>query len=224
MAETITITAQKRDPQKNKGTGTRVARRLRAQGRIPAIVYGHKQAPQPISLSRDDVWQILKKQTHLAQLQIDGTSEMVLVRDVQWDHLGKEIIHLDFARVSAEEMIETKVPLVLHGHAPGVAEGGILEMLVHEVHVLCRATAIPDGIRVELGGVGLHQGVHARDLTPPEGVTIKEDPELLLLHIITKAHAVEPSPTTEGTTAAEPEVIGRKTEEKGEEKEGKKEK
>ena len=74
---------------------------------------------------------MIKKSTHLAELQLGGTTEMVLVRDVQWDHLGKEIIHLDFARVSADESIETEVRLDLRGTAPGVAEGGVLEQLVH---------------------------------------------------------------------------------------------
>ena len=71
------------------------------------------------------------------------------MRDVQWDHLGKEIIHLDFARVSADESIETEVRLDIRGTAPGVAEGGVLEQLVHTLRVTCRASAIPDAIRVD---------------------------------------------------------------------------
>src|SRR5205085_9724594 len=107
MADAVKIHVEARDSQKNKGTGSRVARRLRAQGRIPAIIYGHKQTPVPISLSRDTVWDMIKRSTHLAELTIDGAVQMVIVREIQWDHLGKEIIHLDFARVSAEESIET---------------------------------------------------------------------------------------------------------------------
>ena len=218
MAEAVSITAQPRDPAKNKGTGSRVARRLREQGRIPAIIYGHKQTPQPISLARDDVWQMVKKATHLAQIQVGDASEMVLVREVQWDHLGKEIIHLDFARVSADESIQTTVNLVLHGTAPGVAEGGVLDQPVHQVHVTCRATAIPDAIRVELGNLHLHGGIHVRDLVLPEGVTVNDDPDLLLVHIITRA--AEPAPSAaEPGGPAEPEVIGRKAEDKDKEKE-----
>jgi large subunit ribosomal protein L25 len=213
MAEAVTIPVQARDPQKNKGTGTRAARRLRAHGRVPAIVYGHKQDPLPISLARDDVWQMVKRATHLAQLQMDGTTEMVLVRDVQWDHLGKEIIHLDFARVSADESIETDVPLELHGTPVGLSEGGLLEQMVRTLTVACRATAIPDFIRVEIGGLHVNQGVHIRDLTLPEGVVAKADPELLLLHVVTRAAAPEPA-ATEAAAATEPEVIGRKAEDK----------
>ena len=123
MAEAVKIQVEARDPAKNKGTGTRAARKLRAQGRIPAIIYGHKQTPVPISLARDDVWEMIKRSTRLAQLKVGDATEMVLVRDVQWDHLGKEIIHLDFARVSAGESIETEVRIDLRGSAPGAAEG-----------------------------------------------------------------------------------------------------
>jgi large subunit ribosomal protein L25 len=218
MAEAVSITAQARDPQRNKGVGTRAVRRLRAQGRIPAIVYGHKQAPAPISLARDDVWQLVKRSAHLAQLQLGGDSQMVLVRDVQWDHLGKEIIHLDFARVSADESIQTEVRIELHGTPPGVAQGGILEQIAHTLTVTCRAGAIPDAIRVELGELQLDQGVHVRDLALPEGVTVAADPDLLLVHVVTRAAAPEPT-TAAAEGAAEPEVIGRKAEEKGEKEE-----
>lgn len=213
MAEAVSIQVEARDPQKNKGTGTRVARRLRGQGRIPAIIYGHKQAPQPITVARDDVWLMIKRGAHLTELKLNGGTEMCLVRAVQWDHLGKEIIHLDFARVSADEAIVTEVPLALHGTPP--AEGGILEQLTHSIKVSCPAGAIPDAIRVEIGDLHLGSAIHARDLTLPEGVTLATDPEALILHIVTRAAA--PEPTAAEPTSAEPEVIGRKTEEAKEE-------
>jgi large subunit ribosomal protein L25 len=218
MADAVTIQVEARDPAKNKGTGSRVSRRLRQKGRIPAIVYGHKQAPTPISLARDDVWQMIKHATHLAQLKLGDATEMVLVRDVQWDHLGKEILHLDFARVSADETIETEVPLELHGTAPGTSEGGVLEHVVHTVKISCRAMAIPEHVRLELGGLHVGQGLHVRDLNLPEGVKALADPDLLLVHVVARAAAAEPTPAAEPATA-EPELIGRKAEDK--EKEGK---
>lgn len=225
MAEVLTIPVEARDPEKNKGVGTRVARRLRAAGRIPAIVYGHKQAPQPISLTRDDVTHLIKAGGHLAQLQVNGAIEMVLLREVQWDHLGKEVIHIDFARVSADEQIHTQVPIHLHGTAPGTSEGGVLELLIHSLDIACRANAIPTEVRIEIGGLRLGQGVHVRDLALPEGVKATADPDLLLVHVVSRAATPEPTPGAEGA-AAEPEVIGRKAEDKEKEEkgEGKKEK
>jgi len=208
MAEAVKIQVEARDPAKNKGTGSRVARRLRAKGRIPAIIYGHKQAPVPVHLARESVWEMIKKSIHLAELQLDGATETVLVRDVQWDYLGKEIIHLDLARVSADESIETEVRLDVRGLAPGIAEGGALEVLVHGIRVTCRANAIPDSIRVDVNNLHLDEDIHVRDLVLPEGVTVDADPELLLVHVTSRAAAPEPAPGAEvegGTT--QPEVI-----------------
>jgi large subunit ribosomal protein L25 len=218
MAEAVKIQVEARDPKKNQGTGTRVARRLRKQGRVPAIIYGHKQAPVPISLSRDTVWEMLKKSTHLAELSVGGTTEMALVREVQWDHLGKEIIHVDFSRVSADESIEIELRLELRGNAPGIAEGGVLEQLIHTIGVVCRANAIPEAIRVDVSNVHLNEGLHVRDLTGlPEGVTLDADPDLLLVHVTARAVAApEPVEAPEAEGPVQPEVIKPERKEKEE--------
>jgi large subunit ribosomal protein L25 len=189
---------------------------LRASGRIPAIIYGHKQTPVPISLTRDAVWEMIKRSTHLAEISLGGTTETVLVRDVQWDHLGKEIIHLDFARVSAEESIETEVRLDVRGTAPGVAEGGVLEQPVHSVTVTCRANAIPDSIRIDVSGLHLGESIHVRELVLPEGVVVNDDAELLVVHVVARAAAAEPAPAAEGETPTQPEVIKPERKEKEE--------
>ena len=106
-------------PAEEQGNGHPGGAAAASKGLIPAVIYGHKQAVVPITLTRDDVWRMIKTPGHLAELDVGGTTETVLIRDVQWDHLGKEILHLDFARVSAEEMIETEVALELRGVAAG---------------------------------------------------------------------------------------------------------
>jgi large subunit ribosomal protein L25 len=206
MAEAVKIQAEARDAAKNKGTGTRVARKLRASGRIPAIVYGHKQAPAPISIARDAIWDMIKKSTHLAELNVGGTTETVLVKDVQWDYLGKEIIHVDFSRVDLSESVTSEVRLDLKGDAPGLAEGGILELVHHTLTVTSRADAIPDSIKVDVANLHLNQSIHAKDIALPEGVTLKGDPEALIVHVTTRAAAAEP--TAEGEASLiQPEVI-----------------
>jgi large subunit ribosomal protein L25 len=222
MAEVLTLQAQARDPQKNKGTGSRVARRLRRAGQVPAIVYGHKLTPVPISLPREEVARLVKRSGHLAELKIGDQTEMVLVRDVQYDYLGKDIIHLDFARVSADETIHTQVRLELHGNAPGTSEGGVVEFVVHSLDVSCLARSIPDVIRVEIGELHVGEGVHVRDLALPEGVTANADPDLLLVHVVIRHAAPEPTATAAEGGSAEPEVIGRKAEDKADEKDEKK--
>ena len=207
MAEVLKISVEPRDPARNNGTGTRVARRIRQAGRVPAVIYGHKQDVVPITLSRDDVWHMIKAASRLAELDLGTKTETVLIRDVQWDNLGKDILHLDFARVSAEELIETDVNIEIRGHAPGVAEGGILEQIVHSLTVKCPAGAIPDSIKVDVSHLGVDQGVYVRDLSLPADLTVDADPDLLLLHVVVRGAAAEEAPAPEAEAATQPEVI-----------------
>jgi large subunit ribosomal protein L25 len=206
MAEAVTIPVQTRDPAKNKGTGSRVSRRLRKAGRIPGILYGHKQDNVPLSLARDDVWALIKKGAHVARLDMGGTTEMALIRAVQWDHLGREIIHLDFFRVTAGERVTTTVPIVLHGTPVGLSEGGVLEQPVRTVAISCDAATMPDSIRVEVADLRLDQMIHVRELRLPEGVTAVDDPETVVVHIVQK-RAEEAAPGTAEGDTNQPELI-----------------
>ncbi len=219
MSEATKTKVEPRDPVKNKGTGSRVARRLRKKGLIPAVIYGHKQAVVPVTLTRDDVWRMLKTPSHLADLDVNGTSETVLIRDVQWDHLGKEVLHLDFARVSAEEMIDTEVTFEVKGTPAGLAAGGVLEHLVHTLRIKCRAGAIPESLKADVSPLQVGEGIHVRDLVLPPDVTVDHDADLLLAHVVIRAVAEEPKPETAEAeaAAAQPEVI--KPERKEKEKE-----
>ena len=221
MAEQTKTRVEPRDPAKNKGTGSRVSRRLRKQGLIPGVIYGHKQAVVPVTLTRDDVWRLLKTPGHLADLDVNGTSETVLIRDVQWDHLGKEVLHLDFARVSAEEVIDTEVAFELKGTPAGIAAGGVLEHLVHTLHISCRAGAIPQSLKADVSALsGRRRYPCPRPCVPPD-VTVDHDPDMLLAHVVVRAVQEEPKPEAGEAEAeaavAQPEVI--KPERKEKEKE-----
>jgi large subunit ribosomal protein L25 len=206
MTESVKIQVEPRDPAKNKGTGSRVARRLRATGRVPAVIYGHKQAVVPISLGRHDVLRLIKSHGHLADLDVGGTTETVLIRDVQWDHLGKEVLHLDFSRVSAEEIIETEVAVELRGQAAGLANGGILEQLVRSLSIKCKAGAIPDSLKIDISNLQVEEGIHVRDLVLPPDITVSADPDVLIVHVVVRA--AQPEPAEAGAEAAvQPEVI-----------------
>ena len=206
MADAVKIKVESRDSAKNKGTGSRVASRLRKAGFIPAIIYGHKQPNVAISLPRASVWEMIKKSTHLAELSFGTSTETVIVSDIQWDHLGKEIIHLDFTRVSADESIETEVKIDLRGEPKGLADGGTLEVLVHELRVVCRANAIPDSLRVDVSKLGVGQAIHVKDLVLPEGVKVHAEPERLVVHVVSRSGATETTPG-EGAAVTQPEVI-----------------
>jgi large subunit ribosomal protein L25 len=209
MAEAVKIRVETRDPAKNKGTGTRVVRRMRKRGLVPGVIYGHKQAVVPIALSHDDAARLIKSPGHLADLDVGGTVETVLIREVQWDHFGKEIVHVDFARVSAEEIIETEVPLEFRGHAAGIAAGGILETVAHTVRINCKAGSIPGSIKIDVSHLQVGEGIHVRELVLPPDVTVKGDQDVLLVHVVVRA-AVAEEPTAAEAAAeapAQPEVI-----------------
>ena len=126
------------------------------------------------------------------------------------------MLHIDFARVSADERIEVQVSVELRGTAPGVSEGGVIEHLLHEVTVECLATAIPDRIQVKIGNLNKGQEITVAQLELPEGVKMLSDPEDVVVQCVEAA--AEPELELHGETA-EPEVIGRKPGEEGAEEE-----
>lgn len=214
MAEALKLRVEKRDPAKNKGTGSRASRKIRAAGRVPAVIYGHKLPVVPVSLTKKDVAFMMETSGHLAELDIEGTSETVLIRDVQWDHLGREILHVDFERVSREELIETAVNIEVRGEAVGVAEGGLLQQLLHELTVKCPAGSIPDVIRLDITELKIGDGIHVRDLPLPEGVEPILEPEVLVLNVVAPVQQAEEE-EAEGEEG-EPEVIKPEREEESE--------
>jgi len=212
MAQTVTLNAKSRD-----GLGTRVARRLRKQGQIPAVLYGHKEATVSVTVLQDELSRAIQHGVRLVELKIgDGNSEAALIREVQWDYLGHDILHVDFARVGADEKIEIEVRIELRGTAPGLAQGGNLVQPLHSLHVECLATNIPESIRVNVAELLLDQAIHVKDLKLPEGVTVNNDPEAIVVSC-SKAKEEVAAPTAPTAESAEPEIIGKTKEEEGEE-------
>src|SRR5437588_12484323 len=115
--------------------GSRANKRLRDAGFLPGVIYGHKEAVVPVTLPRKEVVGHLNHGAHLFDLAVDGRSEKVLVKEVQYDHLGIEVLHVDFARVSLDETVEVTVPLELRGEPKGEAEGGVLTQVISELEV-----------------------------------------------------------------------------------------
>ncbi len=204
MAEFMLLKAE---PRQEFGTAN--ARRLRKKGLLPAVVYGHKEAHLDVVLSRDDVEKVVKKGAHIVDLEAGGKTEKARFRELQWDSLGMELVHVDFMRVSKDERIIVPVRIELRGIAPGVGEGGVLDQPIHVLQVECPALEIPDHIRVQVETLKVGDAIHVKDLKLPPGVVAEADPDAVVVHV--KAHkeeAVAPAatlPAAEG--AAEPEVI-----------------
>ncbi len=212
MAESVVLPYETRE-----GRGSRKAEKLRRGGKTPGVVYGHKQATLSVAVSHDTLLNAVKHNVRVLDLQGQGKTEKALIKDLQWDHLGIDILHVDFEWVSADERIKVSVPIELRGVAPGVAAGGVLDQPIHAIHVECLAIAIPESIRVALGDLHKGQAIHVRDLKLPDGVTVLEDADDVVVHVAEPRVAATPT-GEEGAGSAEPELIRRPGGEEGEEK------
>lgn len=201
--------------QVRKGTGSRDSRKLREQGRTPAVLYGHGEPSVSLSILSDDIDALVRHGGRVVELQGEVAGN-ALVRSVQWDSLGSEILHLDLTRVSAGETVETTVPVELRGTAPGTQSGGILEHVTHEVEIKCPVNLIPEKISCSIKNLKLGEAIHVSDLALPEGATMLTDGGQVVVHCIEPAGEDETTGLADG---AEPEVIGRKAAD--EEEEGK---
>ncbi|MCS7021058.1 MAG: 50S ribosomal protein L25 [Gemmataceae bacterium] len=198
--------------------GTRAARKLRQQGLVPAIIYGHNQPNQAVAISRHDIDHIVRVQhSRMITLDLDGQQETVLIREVQWDVFGREIIHVDFQRKSAEEKVRVVVPIELR-NSPKQAGGAVLDQPLHTVHVECPLGVIPEAIRVDITNLSVGHPIQVKDLPVPTGVRILEPPEAVVVQLKVPGAAAEAAAAPPGETPTAPEVI--KKERKTEETEG----
>jgi large subunit ribosomal protein L25 len=188
--------------------GTNSNRRLRQGGQIPAIVYGAGKDSVPIHVDRKRLTELLRKSggdnaVFLLKLSDTGKERHAMIRDMQLHPITREIVHLDFMRVLMTEKVRVQVAVELVGTAYGVkVEGGVLDFSHREVHVECLPGDIPS--RLEADVEELHVGHHltAGDLKLPEGVTLLDEPDRVLLSVM---HAKAEAATAEGAEA-EPEV------------------
>jgi large subunit ribosomal protein L25 len=204
MSDTLVV-------KKREQVGTVHTRRLRKLGIIPVNLYGHGEANASLSVPVDQVKAVIKHGGKLVKLSGDVT-ETALLREVQWDTYSKDIIHIDLIRVSEKELVETTVAIELKGTAPGLTEGGVLQFVLHELHIECPAFAIPEKLYANINDLHLGKALHASDITLPEGAKLTSDPHLVVVSCIAPAKDEDAEAGAEGTV--EPELIRK---EKGEE-------
>lgn len=209
MAETVKLEARPR-----AGSGSHKADKLRRQGLIPAVVYGHQEAAVSVAVSAEALDRAIRVQhARVLDLQMDGgKTETVLIRELQWDHLGKHMLHVDFARVSATDTVRVTVPVELR-NTPKATGGGVLDQPFHTLHVECSPTAIPDSIRIDITNLTLGAPIHVSDLTLPPGVKVLEAAEAVVVQLKLPGAETLAAPTE---PSAGPEVI-KKEPKKGDE-------
>jgi len=172
--------------QNRSGLGTRAVARLRGQGLVPAVLYGHGEANVCLSVKREALENLIKHGTKLVNLS-GAAKDTAILREVQWDTYGTEILHVDFARVSQTEMVTITLPVELHGEAPGLSEGGQLRFATHELTIACPAVRIPEVIRVAVGNLGLGQAIHAGEVPLPEGARVVTPAEVVIVSVFKPA-------------------------------------
>jgi large subunit ribosomal protein L25 len=221
-----------------KGKG--VARKLRAGGTIPGVIYGKGESPVPIEINYNQFVTTMRKaggENLLINLSVDGkeSPKKALLREVQRDPINGKPLHLDFQHISLTEKIHIQVPIVLEGTPEGVKNlGGIMSWVVRHVEVSCLPTDIPDKITVDVSALKLHESIHVKELNIV-GAEILSDPDETIVTVVPPTITKEETPapaegeaaaaaeaiTPEGEEPTEPEVISEK---KAEERRAEKEK
>lgn len=200
--------------------GTRYAARLRAQHRLPGVIYGHKQDPVHVSFEARQFIDLLQRKAHVMEVVYDSRAESCLVKAVQWDYLGTHIVHVDLARVDLKERVTTDVMLELHGEAVGLKEtGAMLEHPYTTIPVECEAGNIPQSVHADISELEVGKPLIVADVEIPEGVTCTLSPKTVLASITIVAVVAEEEPEASEeleAESAEPEVISARKEEQGE--------
>lgn len=211
MAKQVKLTAERRT-----AVGRSAVRKLKATGAVPAVVYGSKDKPEPLQVSRRDINALLSHaagENILVELEIAGKSRLALVQEVQHAPLGGAVLHVDFHAVSQDEVIQADVPLEPVGIANGVKNmGGLLEQNLRALAIECLPRDLPDVIRVDVSALNIGDAIHVREIQLPAGVTTRIQPDLNAFSVLAPTVEEEPVAAT-AEVAAGPEVIKEKKEE-----------
>jgi large subunit ribosomal protein L25 len=208
MASELELEVSRRDQ-----SGKEVAKKLRREGKVPAIVYGGHREAVPIVVDQKSVSELVRKSEHgirsVFLLKMSGTdqSRHAMIKQIQLNPITQKMQHIDFVRVMMDEVVKVTIPVQLNGTAVGVkVDGGVLDFQTRDLHIECLPGAIPDNFEVDVTPLGVHQFVRVSDLKAPQGVKILDDPERVIVSVSpARIEVVEVAPTEEGP--AEPEVI-----------------
>ena len=189
------------------------ARKSRAAGNIPSIIYGHGETPVPVNISARELELALlqhKGGNVIVNLALNPGEYTALIRDVQYDPITHNILHLDFQHISLTETVQVKVNIPLVGIAVGVKDaGGVLEHITREVEVRCLPTAIPPSLDLDVSKLAVGESLHIRDLKA-EGITIISDPDTTVATVVAPTVQEDKPAGDAAAVAAEPEVVGAK--------------
>lgn len=200
--------------ERREGSGKGVARKLRAVGRVPAVVYGQGIEPASVSVDAKELYHVLHAggANVLLDLIVDGKPQLALARDVQRDHIRNRFVHVDFFAVSRTEKITIAIPVQVNGESVGVKAGGVLEHHLWEIQAECLPGDVPDAIEADISELAVGDSLKVSDLPVPSGVTILSAEDELVLAVVPpqarEVEEVEAAEGAEGEAAAEGEEAG----------------
>jgi large subunit ribosomal protein L25 len=208
MAENATLKAAVRTE-----TGKGAMRRLRREGRIPAVVYGRGEETRPLSVDAHDFEMLTKHHsldTTIIELSIEGAGRKggrlrTLIAEVQNHPYKPQVLHVDFQQIHAGERVTVQVPIRLHGTPAGVRAGGVLQHVLHDVELECAVEEIPESLDVDVSALEIGDSVHVSELAIPENVEILIDAERTVCTVAPPTVLEIPE---EEEAAAEPELVG----------------
>ncbi|GJG84829.1 50S ribosomal protein L25 [Gemmatimonadetes bacterium T265] len=207
---TATLGAEPRD-----GTGKGVARKLRAAGRVPAVVYGHARAPQSLSVGARELGRLLDQYaaaSTVVELGLGGGTVRTLIREVQRHPVDRSLVHVDFLELVAGERVTVRVPLVFVGTAVGVRDqGGLLAEQLREIEVSADPANLPDRLEVDVTALTMGHPLHVRDIPVPNGVTVTSDPDAPVVSVTAPAEEESTEPTGTEDAAGAPVVLREKS-------------
>lgn len=196
------------DVKKRSESGTQAAKRLRTAGRVPGVLYGHGQETVSVSVATDQLHSAVRHGGKVVDLRGDLT-EKALITEVQWDTYGQDLLHFDLLRIDAGERVNVTVALELRGEAPGTKEGGVVELISHEVEIECPADVLPDKFEININDLHVNESIKMSDIELPAGATLLSPEDAI---VVTCNEVVEELEEEGVAETMEPELIGRKPE------------
>jgi large subunit ribosomal protein L25 len=174
----------KAEPREVSGKGG--ARKVRATGRVPAVVYGHGE-PMTISVDAKELYHLLHTDAGMnimVDMRIDGDHLLAMPREIQRDHLKGRFIHVDFLRVARDEKISVEVPIHLVGDSPGVKEGGVIEHHLWTLHLECFPQDVPPSLEADVSTLGMNESLKVSDLKTPNNVTVLTSLDEVIVSVV----------------------------------------
>jgi large subunit ribosomal protein L25 len=192
---------------KRETSGSRACRRLRHEGKVPAVLYGRKKDALPFQIDKEELVEALRHRTRMFELQLDQAKDTVLLKEVQYDAFGDEIVHVDFVRIAMDEVITLEVPIHIKGQ-PKV-EHAVLEQTLAKVRIECLPKDIPEAVILQVADIQIDQTRTVKDLVVPTGIKILTDPEVIVaaMTAIKEEVAAPAAGAAPEPGAVEPELI-----------------